>query len=328
MDKDLVSVIIPAYNAETTITRCINSIQIQTYSNLEIIVVNDGSTDNTKEIVKRLQERDDRIKLFTTKNGGVSHARNVGIDNASGDYITFVDADDYIDPPMYEKLLNTITKYGVKIAQCSYKNVDQHGKCISKVGGNSKIIELHHDQALECLILGSLFSSGLWNKMYARELFNDIRLNENIKYCEDLLVNFCLFDIVDRSVYIDSPLYNYVFMPNSSTHGAVQIRPEMETLYVFKEINKMCSGKKYEDTSNKSVASKLLGLYRAYLFANKSKEDKNKLMKEILEYKNNGYYRNKNEKILLFLYRFFPKLFLYAYNLYDKIRVKKLDPKQ
>lgn len=119
MDK--ISVIVPAYNCQDTIERCINSIQKQTFNNLEIIIVNDGSSDNTEAKIKELQDKDGRIIAISIPNGGVSHARNTGIDKASGDYITFVDSDDYIDEEMYECLYNLIKEYNVQIAHCSYK---------------------------------------------------------------------------------------------------------------------------------------------------------------------------------------------------------------
>jgi len=126
--SDKISIIIPTYNAERTIARCVNSIQEQTYSDLEIIIVNDGSKDSTERIVHLLKKNDERIKLITIPNGGVSHARNVGIENATGDYITFVDSDDYIDSDMYECLLEVAKEYDVKIVHCSYKNVSENEK--------------------------------------------------------------------------------------------------------------------------------------------------------------------------------------------------------
>ena len=110
-----ISVIVPAYNAEKTIERCLKSILKQTYHNLEVIVVNDGSKDSTELILSRIEKNDVRVHLITIENGGVSHARNVGIDNASGEYITFVDSDDYIDEEMYTSLMELIQKYDIGI---------------------------------------------------------------------------------------------------------------------------------------------------------------------------------------------------------------------
>ena len=267
MDNDLISVIIPAYNAEATITRCINSIQRQTYSNLEIIVVNDGSEDNTEKIVDAIHALDSRVKLISIPNGGVSHARNIGIDNSTGDYITFVDADDYIDHDMYECLIGIIKKYNVKIAHCSYKNVDENENILSAVGDTGKIIQQSHDEAISCILNGNIFAGGLCNKLFDSKLFYDIRLDENIKFNEDVLANYCLFDKVDTSVYVDRALYNYVACESSSTHSANSLVSAEQSLFVAKKMLKLSKGKTYEYDSQNRVAKNLLVFYRADIFA-------------------------------------------------------------
>ena len=120
--KKLISVVVPAYNAERTIKRCLESILRQTYSNLEVLLINDGSIDSTEDICLKIAENDNRLKVVTIPNGGVSHARNVGIKKATGELITFVDADDYIDADMYQTLNDTMEKYNVPIVHCSYKS--------------------------------------------------------------------------------------------------------------------------------------------------------------------------------------------------------------
>ena len=116
--KKLISVVVPAYNAERTIKRCLESILRQTYSNLEVLLINDGSIDSTEDICLKIAENDNRLKVVTIPNGGVSHARNVGIEKATGELITFVDADDYIDADMYQTLNDTMEKYNVPIVHC------------------------------------------------------------------------------------------------------------------------------------------------------------------------------------------------------------------
>ena len=325
----MISVIVPAYNAEKTIKKCINSILNQTYNDLEVIVINDGSVDDTEKVVKTLQEQDCRVKLITIPNGGVSHARNVGIDNASGDYITFVDSDDYIDIGMYECLINIIRKYNVKIAHCSYKNVDEKENIISVVGDTGNITELNHDEAMSCLLSGRLFAGGLWNKIYASELFSSIRLDENIKYNEDVLANFYLFDRVEKSVFVDRAFYNYVACETSSTHSGNSLIHSEQSLFVSKEMQFLSRGRSYEQYAKNRVAMSLLSLYRSYIFAKQiNKQEKKEVMSEILVYKSQGFYSSTKEKVLLFLYRFFPIIFKAFFGLYDKLRVKKLDPEQ
>jgi glycosyltransferase involved in cell wall biosynthesis len=326
----MISVVVPAYNAGKTIIRCLNSIQNQTYSNLEIIVVNDGSIDDTAEKVSSLQENDNRINLFTIPNGGVSHARNYGIDNATGDYITFVDSDDFIDKEMYEVLMGIILQYKVEIAHCSYKNIDCVGNVLSVVGDNNKVVCQNHNEAMECLIGGTLFAGGIWNKLYSISLFYNTRLNEKIKFNEDVLLNYYLFDKVKSSVYTDRPLYNYVALDTSSTHTADSLKANREFLYVAKTIRNSCKEESYLITAEKRVARCLLNLYRALLYSKESayKKEKSDVLKEIKEYKSKGFYKSKNEMITVFMYKYFPKAFRLLYKSYDKIRVKQLDPKQ
>ena len=208
-----ISVIVPAYNAEKTIERCLNSITNQTYPYLDIIVINDGSVDNTKKIVENLSSTDNRVKLINIANRGVSHARNVGIEHAKGDYLTFVDSDDYIDSVMYEELLKIITRYDVKIAHCSYANDDEDGNLISVVGDHGKLVIQNHDEAIACLLDGRLFVGSICNKLYDKTIFSKCRLDESIKYNEDILLNFFLFDQVVSSVYIDKPFYHSRITP-------------------------------------------------------------------------------------------------------------------
>lgn len=328
--SEKISIIIPAYNSESTIRRCVDSIRNQTYRNLEIIVVNDGSTDSTSEVVNEINNTDSRVKLISIPNGGVSHARNVGIENATGDYITFVDSDDFIDSGMYEKLVQIIKKYSVKIAHCSYKNVNESGVVLSVVGNKGKIVKQSHDEAMSCLLSGNLFAGGLCNKIYDITLFSDVRLDETIKFNEDVLANYCLFDKVEASVYIDEAFYNYVEVESSSTHSADYVMSGNQSLYVSKKMLELSTGKNYEEIAKNRVAVCTLGLYRAYIFSDdfSLNEEKKNIMTDIMSYKKQGFYHSKKEKTLVFLYKYVPHLFRGLFRLYDKIRVKKLDPEQ
>ncbi len=325
-----ISVIVPAYNAEKTIERCLSSITNQTYQCLDLIVVNDGSTDNTKSLVDKIAKSDDRVRLINIDNGGVSHARNIGIEHAKGDYITFVDADDYIDNIMYEQLINLIKKYDVKISHCSYVNDDEDGNLISIVGDNGKQVIQDHDEAIACLLDGRLFSGGLWNKLYNKSLFSECRLDEKIKHNEDILLNFQLFDQVDSSVYIDAPLYHYVADSTSSTHSANGLEARKQWVYVSRKILELSKNKSYEKNAERKYAYNLLGLYREYIFEN-NKSNKQEIVairNEIDEYRKKGYLLSRKDRLQYFMYKYLPHIFVFSYSFYDKIRVKKLDPEQ
>lgn len=328
--KKRLTIVVPAYNAEKTIKRCLDSILNQTYSNLEVLLINDGSKDSTEDICLKIAENDNRLKVITIPNGGVSHARNVGIEKAIGELITFVDADDYIDADMYQTLNDTMEKYNVPIVHCSYKNIDENENIVSIVGNNDKVIVQDHNEAMSCLIRGKLFAGGLCNKVYEKSLFDNIRLDENVKFNEDVLANIYLFDLVDKSVYIDKPFYNYVAVESSSTHSANAVKAGEQYLYVSNLILEISKNKPYEKDAYTRIANNLMNLFRAYIFSKDKnyKNEKKQTMKEIKEYKTLGFYNNKRDKVLYFMYRYIPHIFKLIFPIYDKIRVKKLDPEQ
>ena len=125
MSKKLISVIVPVYNSEKYVNRCIDSILNQTYENLEVILIDDGSSDGSLKICESWAEKDNRIKILKQKNSGVSSARNLGIENASGDYVAFVDNDDWLRPEMYETMLSLAEKEKSDVTVCKFINVDE-----------------------------------------------------------------------------------------------------------------------------------------------------------------------------------------------------------
>ena len=326
---ETISVIVPAYNCEKTIERCLYSIIGQTYKNIQIIVINDGSSDNTESIVKQIQRKDSRINLISIPNSGVSHARNIGIDFAEGDYLTFVDSDDYIDSETYKTLIGIIKEYDVQIAHCSYKNVDENGSVLGTVGDTGKVLLQSHDEALEFFLKDKLFCEALWNKLYSKELFRSIRLDESLKINEDVLANFCLFDLVDSSAFIDKSFYSYVSNIHSVTHTSKGFAGAEQSLVVAKKIYQMSIGKPYEYDAKCKVARKTLNLLKDYTNFNKKEtiaEKKTNLRKELKANKSMLYRRN--DRIAYILVMYFPGLYRLLFKYYSKVRVKQLDPIQ
>ena len=131
--QDLISVIVPVYNIKEYLARCVDSILVQTWENLEILLVDDGSDDGTEKLVDELAKKDARIRVFHKQNGGSSSARNLGIDKARGAYLGFVDSDDYIEPFMYEKLYRAIQETGMPIAQGGRREIDEQGNLLPDI---------------------------------------------------------------------------------------------------------------------------------------------------------------------------------------------------
>jgi len=205
----LISIIVPAYNVAEYLPRCLDSILGQTYTNLEVILVDDGSTDDTPSICDEYAKKDNRIKVIHRTNGGLSAARNSGLNIATGDYIGFVDSDDYIDLNMYEIMLNNIERFGASIANCGYHEVG-NDTFVRKF--SNKITLLDTSEALEVYALegeGKYISNSVWNKLFSKETVKDIRFVEG-RTCEDLVYTGEALVNAIGVVYIEAPLYYYI----------------------------------------------------------------------------------------------------------------------
>ena len=179
----LVSVIIPVYNVEKYLHRCLNSVKNQSFKNLDVILIDDGSTDKSGEICENYCKEDFRFRVIHQKNRGQATARNLALDMAKGDYICFVDSDDYIEKTMIETLYNSITNNNADIAVCGYNRVNETGELIKTFFPfNSERVLNKREAVLEILKDIHLFSF-LWDKIFKRELFKNIRLPENKHTC-------------------------------------------------------------------------------------------------------------------------------------------------
>ena len=225
MDRDLISIIVPAYNIQPYLSRCLESLCRQTYSNLEIIVVDDGSTDGTGKILDAWAAQDARVIALHQPNSGVTCARLSGLKYASGNYIGFVDGDDIAEPDMFEMLLSDAKAYHADIAHCGYQMVFPDGH-IDFYHGTGKILEQDHKKGLIDLLEGTMIEPGLWNKLYHRSLIErvlqDSRMDYKIRINEDLLMNFLLFSYAQRSVFHDECKYHYMLRKGSAATSKPQ----------------------------------------------------------------------------------------------------------
>lgn len=185
--EDLVSIVVPVYNVEKYVAKCIDSIIKQSYPNIEIIIVNDGSKDNSDKIIKKYQRIDNRIKYIKKRNGGLSSARNRGIEEASGKYICFIDSDDYIDQNYINILISRIIKDNSDIAICNMKYIYQDGEEKKPPFYITDNKTINNKEALQYLFLGKQFQNHAVNKLYKLSIFkeNDIRFPIN-KIYEDV----------------------------------------------------------------------------------------------------------------------------------------------
>ncbi len=218
----LISVIVPVYNAGKYFNNCIESIVNQTYKNLEIIIVDDGSTDGTPQACDDWAAKDDRIKVIHKENGGAASARNTGLDNATGDYIGFVDADDYLDADMYEIMLSEIIEYGADAARCGIERVSDDGITEDWGTGDYDIRVVDNRQLLADIgEAEGILPVSPCNKLFKKECIGGIRFDTSFRFAEDTLFNFMIAKNIRNMVYHDVNRYHYTFNAGSMTNKGI-----------------------------------------------------------------------------------------------------------
>ncbi|MGQ7366500.1 glycosyltransferase family 2 protein [Streptococcus suis] len=233
--KDLITVIVPVYNIENYIEKCILSIRSQYYTNLEIILVNDGSTDHSREICRKYELIDSRIQLLDKLNGGLSDARNYGISHSNGEYIVFVDGDDTIEPGFIFELHKSMTTEQSDISICSFNLVDENYK---KYG--EEVLNLSEGIVEGKKVLSEVLTSYgykyvvAWNKMYKRTIF-DVLSFEKGKIYEDEYLNYKLFWLFNKVSIVKASLYNYVQRPGS----IILSNMTMDKIFMKQEVQKL-----------------------------------------------------------------------------------------
>lgn len=203
-----VSVIVPVYNVEKYLRKCIESILSQTYSNIELLLIDDGSKDSSGQICDEFASKDTRVKVIHKQNGGVSSARNLGIEKATGDYIGFVDSDDFISPEMYRVLVEMIEETQVDIAICGYLKEVSPGEYKRYWEEDVECI-LSQQEQLNNLLTNRFYSCSCCDKLFRKELITALRFDEKIKQYEDMLFMFQAMKKSEKAAYISEPYYYY-----------------------------------------------------------------------------------------------------------------------
>ena len=208
MMNDLVSVIIPIYNVEDYLERCINSVLKQTYTNLEIFLIDDGSTETSGKICNKYAQIDTRIKEKKKKNEGVSSARNTALSLCTGEYVCFVDSDDYVDIVYIEVLLKNLLENNGDISLVSYVKVKDHCE-INKLNYSNKIETWNNKQMLEKYICENKFIAGVVCKIFPKSIVETLFFDTDIKIAEDKLFTFTALSNCNKIVYQEIPVYYY-----------------------------------------------------------------------------------------------------------------------
>lgn len=243
---ELISIIIPVYNVENYIDNCLESVVNQTYSNLEIILVNDGSTDNSINKCCEWEARDHRVVVYNKKNGGASAARNYGLDRVNGEYIMFIDSDDYIDKYMVEKLYSSLREEKGEVSMCDSVRVDNYNYNIKNSLKREILIWNEEMYWNNYYMFPEDKYIVLWNKLYSKKIFEDLRLPEG-KLFEDELVMHKIIEKCSKVVYINEKLYYYFQRQGSSmnqlythrTFDAVEANTNRSIYFNLKGLNKL-----------------------------------------------------------------------------------------
>ena len=305
MNKCKLSIIVPVYGVEKYIDKCLNSLVKQSLKEIEIIVVNDGTKDNSQKIIdKYVKKYPDKIKSYIKENGGQGSARNYGLEKANGEYIGYVDSDDFVEKDMYKKLYNKAKENNYDIVVCGNYNVseDYQNKNIDAFINN-------YNTDLENIFFGKM---AVWNKIYKRDILikNKLEFKEKVWY-EDLAFTLKAIMNSNTFAFIDEPLYDYLIREGSTMNNS-NVQRNLEILDAFNDILSYIQHNKKEEYFSKIeflaidhiYISTIVRVLKAEADDKVKRETINKLIdymnKKFPNYKNNKYINtlSKNRKII------------------------------
>lgn len=299
---ELISVIVPVYNVESYVAKCIESIQNQSYQHLEIILVDDGSTDDSGDICDQYAAYDDRIKVIHQENGGISAARNTGIEAANGDYITFVDSDDYIAPNMYEDMLHILKDNDLDILEYTAFR-DKDGTIIE--GCNDGSLEIFNRHEALKMAMHDCFIA-VWSQMYKRSAIGDVRFPVGRKF-EDTAVSYLFIANTNRVGHINRCYYYYRLNPNSITQTSFDPKSRWDFVIGYEERLQYAIHHHlpYVDDCNSLLMKAVLSCLTAYYANPTGNQVYYDKCKHLIEtYRSDISYKQLNSKYKLFLWSF------------------------
>lgn len=268
METELISVVVPVYNVAPYLPRCLDSILGQSHSCLELLAVNDGSTDGSGEILRAYAEKDARVRVITRENGGVSAARMSGVEAAQGAYVGFVDGDDSVDADMYRRLLENLLRAQADISHCGCRRIDTDGR-ITDFYGTGKLLTQSKEEGVRGLLSGA-FEPGLCNKLYRRDavcrLLESAAFDREIRINEDLLINYYLFRDAARTVHEDVCLLHYYKRSNSASTCALNVHRVADPLRVKELILQDAQGSEWEQAARAAYLRTNLHMYNNLIY--------------------------------------------------------------
>ncbi|MGX7328548.1 glycosyltransferase family 2 protein [Enterococcus bulliens] len=244
MQNELISIIVPVYNAEKYIEKCLNSLLEQTYENIEILVIDDGSKDDSKRKILKLMSEDSRIRYIYTENSGVSNARNLGIKESNGYFFMFVDSDDFVHQNFCEFMYTRIKKDKTDICFCNFFLIDKKKRIVSNKLPIYPEKILSQKEAIYSVIGSRGYKGFVWNKIYSKNLISKNTFYEDIHYLEDMLFNVNLLSNVKRISVIQEALYYYTINPESAVNNFSA--KQLTYLDGLNEVKKVIKNKEFD----------------------------------------------------------------------------------
>ena len=283
-----VSIIVPIYNSSYYLSKCLDSLVNQTYKDIEIILINDGSTDNSEEVIKVYLDNYKNIIYIKDTNHGQGHARNIGIDKSTGELITFVDSDDYIDTTMIEKLVNNLSDSDVSVCD------------INKVINNNQLYFKNYYSYGTDQINFMLSHPGPVAKLYKKEIIKDSRFLENVYY-EDLAFTISVSKNINKVSYLEEPLYYYIIHDNS-TMQQKEFNPKIDDIFKVMDYVTSILPSNKDELEYLYIEHYLYSATLRYVDFNEGKDRLNKINEIMTKYpnfKDNIYYKKKSIKFKL-----------------------------
>lgn len=321
MVADLISVIVPVYNVAADLPRCLDSILAQSHPNVEIIAVDDGSTDESGTILDQYRAKHPEIRVIHKENGGVTSARLRGVQEAFGEWIGFVDGDDEIEPEMYERLMANAKNSGADISHCGYQMVFEDGRV--HYFHNTGTVE-QHDKArgVRELLSGERTEPGLCNKLFRKNLFRGWEMDAHIKINEDLLMNYYLFTNANSSVFDDWCPYHYIVRSTSASRAKMNSHKIYDPIRVKDTIRHAASVDIRED-AQRAYVNTCINTYHTLMTAGEEYRDDLRKVRNLLT-QENGSFRllEKRRALMARLITKVPMLYKPIYGFYCRFLQK------
>lgn len=290
---DVVSIVVPVFNVNKYLNRCLESLVNQTYFSLEIILIDDGSDDGSEKLCDAWRKKDSRIIVLHQRNAGLSMARNVGIDMASGKFLFFVDSDDWLETDAIEKLINIQQKYHADIVCCGVATDYEDGTRGSFT--SSKMLELNNKEALKELMLSNTVCSLAWNKLYLLSLWKVERFPKN-KLNEDEFTIYKIVYSASKVVYLGDELYHY-FQRSNGLMNQIKEDGILSVIEALEERNEWLEGKQEWELRAVSLlktVERVKYLFRCYSCEKETKKDLLNLLMDLYKSNAKKIYSNKN----------------------------------